>query len=183
MAHNGLADLILTGIRVLIEKGYCAQDQPRGAEAALDGAFFHERFLYGVEIASAPAKPLNGQNFLALGFDCEIKARVNWFAVQEYRAGAALPLLAGTLGPGQAQILPENFQQSAPRWDEEIVRLAVDPKRNGQKIFHALPPLDEARAFSQASLIARLVKVLISSRRKSLLARHELPTSPSSPPP
>src|SRR3989304_8227175 len=170
MAHNGLADLILTGIRVLIEKGYCARAPPGGAEAALDGAFFHERFLHGVEIASAPAKPLNGQNFLALGFDCEIKARVNWFAVQEYRAGAALPLLAGTLGPGQAQILPENFQQSAPRWDEELVRLAVAPKRNWQKIFHALPLSDAATAFSHAPLMAPLGQGLITSRPKPLAA-------------
>jgi hypothetical protein len=94
MTHNGLADLIFTGVRVLIEKRYRGQHQPRGTKAALDRAFFYEGFLNGVEAAGASAESLNRQDFLALSFNCKIEARVDGFAVKKNCASAALALLA-----------------------------------------------------------------------------------------
>jgi hypothetical protein len=130
MTDDGLANLILARAGVFIEEGYRGQHQSRGAEAALDCAFFHERFLNRMKAASTSAESLNCEDLLALSFNGKIEARVDGFTVQEDGASAALAFLAGALGSGQTEILAKNVQQSAPRWNGKIVRLAIDPQGN-----------------------------------------------------
>src|ERR1017187_3607064 len=125
MADHSCADIILVRIWVFVQQRLGGEDEARRAKSALYAAFLHERFLDLIEIA-AGGETFDGLDVLALCFHREIEAGVDRLAVDENRAGAALALLAGTLGPGEAETFPQHFEQRAPGRNEHIVGFAVD---------------------------------------------------------
>jgi hypothetical protein len=101
-------------------------DQAGGAEAALDGAGLHERLLDRVE-GVAVGQALDRDDLGALGLAGQDQAGADQDAVQVDGAGAALALLAGVLGAGQAEALAQHVQQALALPDVVgVARFAVD---------------------------------------------------------
>jgi hypothetical protein len=84
------------------------------------------------------AQPLDGGDLAALQLLSQQQAGQGRLAVHKHRAHPALPQLAAVLGPHQPQVLPQDLQEGAVRWDEHPVVLAVDPKP--YRPLHPHPP-------------------------------------------
>jgi hypothetical protein len=103
-------------------------DQARRAEAALHRALVHEGLLHRGE-AAVRAEALDGGDLPAGGRRRQHQARAHEHAVDEHGARAALALLAGCLGAGQAEPLAQDVEQAlAQPGVADLVVLAVDPQ-------------------------------------------------------
>src|SRR5215217_350009 len=148
VAGQGLPDLRVGGGGVAGEEVVGGDDQAGGAEAALDGAGFDERLLYRVE-GVVGGQALDGGDLGALGLAGQDQAGADQDAVQVDRTRAALALLAGVLGAGQAEALAQHVQQALALPDVVgLAGLAVD--RAGHAHRRQLLPLrywsqDQAR--------------------------------------
>ena len=58
--------------------------------------------------------------------------------IDVHRAGAALPVVATLLGPGEVKGLPQAIQQGGARIDPERAALAIDAQGHGDPVF--VPP-------------------------------------------
>src|SRR5205085_12019405 len=96
---------------------------------ALEGVALDERALQRVEVA-VPGEALDRDDLGALVRDGEREAGVGAAAVDQDRAGAALPVVAGLLRAGQAESLAQEVEQGGPRVDLQRVLLAVDAQRD-----------------------------------------------------
>jgi len=76
------------------------------------------------------AEALNGGDVGPVERQRELEAGIHTFAVDQYRAGAALAMVTALFRAGQFEIAAEQIEQGLPGMDIEIVRGAVD--RQGQ---------------------------------------------------
>src|ERR1039458_66095 len=178
MTDHYFADFVLAWIWIIVQQRFCGEYESRRTKSALHTALLHKRFLDLIE------NPTFGETFdrlyvLSLRLHGEIETRVDRVAVDENRASAALTFLAGAFGASEAEMFPQRFKQSAPRRNEKIVTLAINAQGDGQQMFHDTSPIVSA-AFSRAPLMARLVKLLKSSKRNSRVARQDVRGSASS---
>src|SRR4029453_7576381 len=111
VAGEGLAQRQLVGVRLALQQVVHCHDHPGDAEAALDGALLDEGPL-DVGQLTLRAQPLHGADVAAGRVGGQHAARGHQGAVEHYRAGAALALLAGVLGTGQREPLPEPVEQA-----------------------------------------------------------------------
>src|SRR4030095_13975316 len=101
-------------------------DQPWGAEAALDGPGLDEGLLDRVEVV-AGGEALDGDDLGPLGLAGQDQAGADQHPIQVDRAGPALALLAGVLGAWQAEALAQHVEQALALPDVVgVARLAVD---------------------------------------------------------
>ena len=89
-------------------------DLAGGAVAALEAVVLDERGLQRVQRAGR-AQAFDRHDLVALVHDGERQARVDAPAVDQHRAGAALPVVAALLGAGQVQVLAQRVEQRCPR--------------------------------------------------------------------
>ena len=111
VARERLADLVVARIRAAGEQVRRRDDEPRRAEAALDGARLDEGLLHAVQ-AAALGQALDGDHLVAVGLGGEHEAGADEPAVEEHRARSALPLLAGVLRAGQPEPLAQREEQA-----------------------------------------------------------------------
>src|SRR5918999_3515230 len=111
VAGDGLAQGELVGVGPAVEQVVDGHDQPRDAEAALHRPLLDEGPLDVGELAGG-AEALDGADVAAGGVGGQHAAGGHQDPVQQHRAGAALALLAGVLGAGEAEPLAQHVQQA-----------------------------------------------------------------------
>ena len=95
------------------------------AEPALRRVLVPQRILQAVQ-PGRWVDPLDGGDVGALGLDGQYRTALRRAAVQEQRAGAALPGVATHLGTGQAEPVADELGQQQPGLDLGGDRLTVD---------------------------------------------------------
>ena len=98
------------------EQAVHREQQPRRAEAALDGRVLGERLLEPRELGQL-GEPLDRQHLAAVGVGRERAARAHRQAVEQHRARAAHLHLAGALRAGQPLVLAQEVEQQPVRLD------------------------------------------------------------------
>src|SRR6266516_1949558 len=124
-----MPDLLLAGIRPLVEEADDGHDEPRSAIAALEAVLLVERFLDGVH------RPVCGQafdrcDFVAVYLDAEQRAGLHRLAVQQHRAGAATGRVTADVRTGQAEPLAQDVNEQLARLELEDVLHPVDRDRD-----------------------------------------------------
>jgi hypothetical protein len=110
VATQGLLDVIDRGIRVCVQQRLGGHDHSGRAEPALDRTGQDERLLNEMRVVRR-AEPLHRDDLGTLQVSHPRQAGMHRFAVDHQRAGAALALaVAGLLGSGQPQVLPQQVQ-------------------------------------------------------------------------
>ena len=110
VAGQRLPDLELVGVGLPLEQVVDGDDEAGRAEPALHGAGVDQGLLHvGEQLAVAGrAEALDGGDLAADGAGGQLEAGAHQLAVDEHRARAALALLAGVLGAGQAEAVAEH---------------------------------------------------------------------------
>ena len=99
---------------------------PGRAEAALDGAGQDKGLLDEMGVFRG-SQPFDGDDLGAFQVGHLGQAGTHRLAVDDHRAGAALAFaVAGLLGAGQSQILPQQIQQYPFRSDHKFMPCAID---------------------------------------------------------
>ncbi len=111
--------------RVAIQQGLGREDHARRTVAALNGPVIDEGLLHGVKPV-AGGQTFDGGDRLALGFHRQIEAGPHGNPLQQDRAGPAGPVVTTFLGAGQAQVLPQGFEEGAIGRNGDFVLVAVD---------------------------------------------------------
>src|SRR5262245_49341268 len=88
IAGDTPADLVLAGLRVLLEEGVAGHEHARRAVAALEAVLGYEAFLEGMELAVL-LEPLHRHDLPAVGLHRKDRAGLHGPAVQADAAGAA----------------------------------------------------------------------------------------------
>ena len=105
-----MRDLGLAGIGLAPQERHRLHDHARRAVAALQGVGLREGLLHRMEAAVLLQAFDGGDGLAADGTHARL-ARATGDAVQQDRAGAALPLAAAVLGPGEVQLVAQHAQQ------------------------------------------------------------------------
>src|SRR6266536_853745 len=108
----------------------------RSAKPALQAVVLHERPLQRMQ-RIALGESLDRADLLAVGLNGEHQARSHRLAADEHRAGAAYPVLAADVRPGQAAIVADGVDQSAPRLDANDMPAPIDIQRDLDLFRHA----------------------------------------------
>jgi hypothetical protein len=67
-----------------------------------------------------------GKDVVAIHLDPEGEARVNGLTIHDDGAGPAVTVAAPLLGSRQLQLIPQDFQQSLPRFCQYLNFIAID---------------------------------------------------------
>jgi hypothetical protein len=70
-------------------------------------------------------KAFDGGDFRAVLHDRQRQAGIDAAAVDQNRAGAALPMVAALFGAGQTEMVAQRIEQGGPRSDFELFSRAV----------------------------------------------------------
>src|SRR5215471_20800750 len=89
VARDPPADLVLAGLRVLLEEGVAGHEHARRAVAALEPVLGHKALLERMELAVL-LEPLHRHDLPAVGLDGQHGARLDGYSVEKHRAGAAV---------------------------------------------------------------------------------------------
>ena len=104
-------------------------EDPRGAEAALQGMRVAKRFLDGVK-GLFGAEGFHGAYVGAVGLDGEHETRPRSLPVHQYGAGAAHAMLAPHVGAGETELVTEEVAEKETRLDGALDLFAVDRERD-----------------------------------------------------
>src|SRR5258705_7274015 len=125
IAVHGLLDVLICGTDGFFEESNCRHDLARGTVAALVSVVLDEGSLHRVKVVG-----------LANAFDCgdlvhrvhdgEREAGIHAAAVDMYRTGAALSVVATFLCARHVQVFPQAIEQPGARADLQVVLFAVD---------------------------------------------------------
>ena len=110
VARQRLADLVVARVGAARKQVDRRDDEPRRAEAALDGACVDERLLDRMQ-APPSRQPFDRRHLVPVGLHGEHEAGAHERAVEQHRARAALTLLAGVLGAGKPELLAQREEE------------------------------------------------------------------------
>ncbi len=120
-------------------------DLARSAVAALEAVTLDEGALHGVQ-AIGNAQAFDRHDLVVLMHHGERQTGVDAPAVDQHRAGAALPVITPLLGPAQAQVLAQRVEQRGPWIHLKPSHLIVDVQLDRRELRHlALAPPRGAR--------------------------------------
>src|SRR5207248_4104622 len=127
VALEAVADLLLGGLRVLVEQRAGGDDHPRRAEAALQAVLVPESLLDGMELAGL-GDALDGGDLPALELHGEERAALDGLAVDEHRARSALARVAADVRARQTQHIAQEMHEEEPWLDlaSEVGPVDVD---------------------------------------------------------
>src|SRR5207245_10868276 len=120
--------LLARRVRVLVEKSLASHHESRRAEPALLRVVLHESSHHGVQVTIS-RKAFNGLDIMTLRLDGQRGARINRFAVNDPRAGAAGGSVADPLGTGDVQAGAAGVQDGDAGLEVHMVALPVDTRR------------------------------------------------------
>src|SRR5687768_13818444 len=152
--RDAQANLVVGRRGVRFEQRLGRQNHARRAEATLQSVLLPESFLERVK-RSVLLHPFDGQNVGAVGLHGEDRARLDWLAVQQDGAHAAVGRVAANMCPRQAKRLADEVHEQHPRGYFGRPLLTVDGDLHGHSIDwldHATPPLARASARLSARL-------------------------------
>ncbi len=129
LIRERLADLILRGIRNVLEQGNGAHDHTVQAVAALRALAFDERLLHGMQSA-ADRQSLQRRDAKRRGRGHRQYAAARRLAVEQHQAGTALTQTAAVLWTIKTEVLSQHLQQRHRRVDVERMRGTVDSQLN-----------------------------------------------------
>ena len=109
IAPNGLLDLILGGIGILVQKGLAREDHTRDTKAALHRPHRAESVDKGLLLGLG--EPLYGEDVLSHRLFCGQDTGPHGLSVHHDGTGAACPLAASVLHGGEMQVVPQIAQQ------------------------------------------------------------------------
>src|SRR2546428_2945510 len=156
VARDRVADLLLGGLRVVVEQGRRRHQHAGNAEPALRHAVADERVLDGRE-RSRPRQPLDRRDRAPARLHRQHEAARHEPAVEVDGARAAVAGPAALLGAGETEVLAERVEQRHVRLHERLHRLAVHG--TAQELFgHHGPPIDQAVARASAWMSVRRVR-------------------------
>ena len=127
VARQRVADRLASGTRLAREKLGERDDEPRRAEAALDGARVDQGALHHREIVVA-GEAFDRRDRPLADVGGERQAGTGELSVEQHGAGAADAVIAAALGAGQAERGAQHLEQRRRRRGEHVAQLAV----NGQ---------------------------------------------------
>ncbi len=114
VAADGLPDGQVARVGVRLQQRSGGNDQARRAKAALHRSGVYERLLDVAETVIS-GDPLDCRYLPARRSGGQHQAGTHGLSVDEDRAGSALALLAGVLGPRQAEPFAQHTQEALPR--------------------------------------------------------------------
>src|SRR5215204_6265731 len=129
IAFDGVADLVVGGIRVLRQQVDGGHDHAGRAEPALETVLLPERGLHRVELI-AVSEALDRLDLRPVRLDGEHGARLDRPAVDMDGAGAALAGVAADMRPGQVEVLPQRLDEESPGLDIELPWRPIDDERD-----------------------------------------------------
>src|SRR5512132_723553 len=172
VAGEGLAQGQLVGVGPAVQQVVHGHDHPGDAEDALHRPLLDEGPLDVGQLARG-AEPLDGADVAAGGVGAHHAAGGDQDPVQQHRAGAALALLAGVLGAGQAEALAQHVQQALPDPGVgHLVVLAVDGQ--GVAVGGLSGPGGLGAHAARLLLRARVATTCTAWRRNSAVPRWSL---------
>ena len=116
VAGDGVANLVVGGLGLLLEESVAGHQHAGRAEAALQPVLLKEALLQRMELAVL-FEAFDGHDLAAVGLHGEDRARLDGAAVHDDRAGAAVARVAPDVGAGEPQVLAEEVDQQQPRLD------------------------------------------------------------------
>src|SRR6185437_2360353 len=125
VARQHVLDLIAAGTRIRRDERLGDEQDGGRAVPALGRAQVGERLLQRMEPGSL-GHPLDGLHRFAGAGQAQDEAREDGDAIHEHGTGAALAELTAVLGPGEPQVLPEDFQERLVGGERDLCRFAVD---------------------------------------------------------
>lgn len=117
IAFESDSDFPVCGMRILVEKTRRRHDHPGSAVAALEAVFLPEPFLHGAESIERTLDSLNGLDRRTIGLDCEDRATLRRFAVEQDGACTTVGRVAPDVRAGQPQLFAEEMDEEIPRLD------------------------------------------------------------------
>jgi hypothetical protein len=124
IARKRFANLVPSGLRVLIEQSLRGNQDCRSAVAALCGSEIRERLLQGME-RTVRAQAFHGQDSFVIALNGEEQAGKNGFAFEQNGACAALAEFAAMFCSGVVEIFAENFEESFVGSEGDVGLFAV----------------------------------------------------------
>ena len=148
VASQIIPDLLLGGVRILIQQGNHRQNHTRCTEAALECKAVYKCLLDRVE-QIALFHALNGNDFPALYFTGERCTGGNDLSVQKNSASAAVAIVTSLFHTGKAKFLTEHIHQRSVRLHCCGIFHAIDMKCHD--LFHSASPFPLSIAKRSAS--------------------------------
>ncbi len=109
IADQRLSDLFFSWLWIPLQQCGGRHQHSWRAETTLYSIVLHKCFLQGTQ-SPLRSQPFHRDDLPAIGFNSQYHARVYRFAIQQHRAGPALPRLAAILGAGEGQLLSKHLQ-------------------------------------------------------------------------
>ncbi len=111
VAREMFSDLLVSGVRILLQKVECRKDHPRSAVAALQSVTLPERLLQWVQLVGERSDALDGCHLMTCHLTGKEQAGADGHPVDQHRARAADPVLAPRVRSGEAESLAQEVQQ------------------------------------------------------------------------
>jgi hypothetical protein len=124
VARQRLADLVLGGLRVVLEQVPGGHDHPGRAVAALQAVLLPEGGLHRVEVPLG-ADALDGGDSRAVRLDGEQGARLDRLAVDGAGAGAAVGGVTPDVGARETEVLAKEVDEQEPWLHVRLARFPV----------------------------------------------------------
>src|SRR5262245_30513543 len=125
VAGDGLADLVVGGVGILLQQCLRREEDPGRAESALQPVVVPERLLERMQ-ALAVGEPLDRRQLGAVHLDGEQQAAPHGLAAEQDRAGSADAVLAADVGAREIEAVAQEVREARPRLDGALPRLTVD---------------------------------------------------------
>src|SRR6266852_1366972 len=125
VALQRLLDLVVARARVRTQQGGRAHQHPGRAIPALERVVIAERLLERCELAVF-REPFDGLDLRPVGLYREEHAALHELAVDDHRAGAAVPGIAADVAAGQIEVVANEVDQQLADFDLTLVLDAVD---------------------------------------------------------
>src|SRR5262249_16658273 len=137
VAAQPFLNLLGSRIGVLVQECLAGHDKSGSAETALLGVIVDKSLLHRVQ--SLPGQQAFDRRYLlSLSFDCQHRARINGFAIDDHRTGTARSAVAHAFSAGKVQIVAQRIQQRDAWFHLNRLGLSVYRQLNG----HFAGPVD-----------------------------------------
>lgn len=125
IAAHQFADLVARSCASLIDEPLGRADLAWSAVAALECVMINECLLEGMK-RIALSQALDRGDSIAIMHDCQTQAAVHPPAVDQYRAGPALTVIAAFLGAYEVGVVAQKVEESDPWQNAEFTVNPVD---------------------------------------------------------
>src|SRR5215467_13627670 len=136
IAGNRDAYLLLGRVRIVAQELDERRQNARRAEAALKAMMFMESLLQGMQLLGRRRDALDCENIMAVRLHREHQAGTRRAVIEEDGACPADAVLAAEMGPGEAELVPDEIGQCDAHLDFFFVSLAVDGQHNFPLLSH-----------------------------------------------